>query len=119
MFGNNNMLFVMLNGKSDALGAVTATTASTKTFAGAGIAGGYAAGLAVGTAVAQGTTAEAPYTDATTHWLADGGNLTSSHSSNISVDLPYSPVSLSFSVTFVSTWGLGGVLSASPFDYGH
>jgi hypothetical protein len=120
MFANNNML-LMLYGKSDALGDVTATTASTKTFAGAGIAGGYATGVAVTTAVAKGTTAAAPHTDATTHWLADGGNLTSSHSNNVSFDSPYgtTPVSLSFSVTFVSTWGLGGVLSASPFDYGH
>jgi len=35
MFANNNMLFVMLNGKADALGDLTATNTSTKTFAGA------------------------------------------------------------------------------------
>jgi hypothetical protein len=121
MFTNNNILFVMLNGKSDALGDVTATTASTKTFAGAGIAGDHAAGLAVATAFAEGTTAAAPYTDATTNFLGSGGNLTSSHSNNVSFDLPHgpTPVSLSISSTFVTTWGLGGVLSASPFDYGH
>ena len=69
MFANNNKLFVMLNAKSDALGDLTATNTSTKTFAGAGIAGGHAAGLAVATAFAEGTTAAAPYTDATTNWL--------------------------------------------------
>jgi hypothetical protein len=121
MFANNNMLFVMLHGKSDALGDLTATTASTKTFAGAGIAGGHAAGLAVATAFAEGTTAAAPYTDATTDWLGSGGNLISSYSNDISKDFPYgpTPVSLSFSSTFVTTWNLGGALSASPFDYGH
>jgi len=121
MFANNNMLFVMLNGKSDALGDLTATTASTKTFAGAGIAGGHAAGLAVATAFAEGTTAAAPYTDATTNWLGSGGDLTSSHSGNVSFHSPYgpTPVSLSISSTAVTTWGLGDVWSASPFDYGH
>jgi hypothetical protein len=118
MFANNNMLFVMLNGKSDALGDLTATTASTKTFAGAGIAGGHAAGLAVATAFADGTTAAAPYTDATTNWLGSGGYLISSHSNNVSFDLPHgpTPVSLSISSTSVTLWGF---LSASPFDYGH
>jgi hypothetical protein len=108
MLASTNMLFVMLYGKADALGDLTATNASTKTFASAGIAGGHAAGLAVATAAAQGTTATAPYTDATTHWLADGGNLTSSHANNISFDLPYgpTPVSLSISSTFVTTWAL-------------
>jgi len=115
MFANNNMLFVMLNGKSDASGDVTATTASTKTFAGAGIAGGHAAGLAVATAFAEGTTAAAPNTDATTNWLGSGGSLISSHSNNVSFDLPHvpTPVSLSISSTSVTLW------SASPFDYGH
>jgi hypothetical protein len=118
MFANNNMLFVMLNGKSDALGDLTATTASTKTFAGAGIAGGHAAGLAVATAFAEGTTAAAPYTDATTNWLGSGGYLTSSHSNNVSFDLSHgpTPVSLSISSTSVTQWGF---LSVSPFDYGH
>ena len=69
MFANNNKLFVMLNAKSDALGDVTATTTSTKTFAGAGNAGSHTVGLAVATAFAEGTTAAAPYTDATTNWL--------------------------------------------------
>ena len=69
MFANNNMLFVMLNGKSDALGDLTATNTSTKTFAGAGNAGSHTVGLAVATAFAEGTTAAAPYTDATTNWL--------------------------------------------------
>ena len=69
MFANNNMLFVMLNAKSDALGDLTATTTSTKTFAGAGNAGSHTVGLAVATAFAEGTTAAAPYTDATTDWL--------------------------------------------------
>jgi hypothetical protein len=121
MLASNNMLFVMLNGKSDALGDLTATTASTKTFAGAGIAGGHAAGLAVATAFAEGTTAAAPYTDATTDWLGSGGYLTSSHSNNILFDLPYgpTPVSLSISSTTVTLYGLSGVLTASPFDYGH
>jgi hypothetical protein len=121
MFANNNMLFVMLYGKSDALGDLTATTASTKTFAGAGIAGGHAAGLGVATAFAEGTTAGAPVTGATTDWLGSGGQLTSSHSNNVSFDLPHgpTPVSLSISSTSVTMWGFGGVWSASPFDYGH
>jgi hypothetical protein len=120
MFANNK-LFLMLNGTSAASGDVTATTASTNTFAGAGIAGGHTAGLAVATAFAEGTTAAAPYTDATTNWLGSGGNLVSSHSNNVSFDLPHgpTPISLSISSTAVTTWGFGGVLSASPFDYGH
>jgi hypothetical protein len=119
MSASSNMLFLTLYGKADALGEVTATNASTATFAGAGIVGGHAAGFAVATAVGKGTTAAAPYTDATTHWLADGGYLTGSHTNNISVDVPYGPpASLSFSTTFVTTWGLGGVLSAGPSDYG-
>jgi|SRR6266487_4255806 hypothetical protein len=118
MFANDNMLFVMLNGKSEALGDLTATTASTKTFVGAGIAGGHTAGLAVATAFAEGTTAAAPYTDTTTDWLGSGGYLISSHSNNTSFDLPHgpTPISLSISSTAVTLYG---VLSASPFDYGH
>ena len=119
MFANNNMLFVMLNAKSDALGDLTASNTSTKTFAGAGIAGGHAAGLAVATAFAEGTSAAAPSTDATTDWLGFGGyNLISSHSNNVSFDLSHgpTPVSLSISSTSVTQWGF---LSASPFDYGH
>jgi hypothetical protein len=120
MFANNK-LFLMLNGTSAASGDVTATTASTNTFAGAGIAGGHTAGLAVATAFAEGTTAAAPYTDATTNWLGSGGNLISSHSNNVSFDLPHgpTPVSLSISSTAVTTWNFGGILSTSPFDYGH
>ena len=121
MSANNNKLFVMLNAKSDALGDLTATTASTKTFAGAGIAGGHAAGLGVATAFAEGKTAEAPDTEATTNWLGSGGYLISSHSNNVSFDLPHgpTPISLSISSTAVTMWGLGGVWSGSPFDYGH
>ena len=117
MFANNNMLFVMLNAKSDALGDVTATTTSTKTFAGAGNAGSHTVGLAVATAFAEGTTAAAPYTDATTNWLGSGGDLTSSHSGNVSFHSPYgpTPVSLSISSTAVTTWGLGDVWSAKSF----
>jgi hypothetical protein len=118
MSASNNMLFLTLYGKADALGDVTATNTSATTIAGAGIAGGHAAGLAVATAFAEGTTAAAPYTDATTDWLGSGGSLISSHSSNISFDLPYgpTPISLSISSTAVTLYG---VLSASPFDYGH
>src|SRR5262245_34629081 len=117
MFTNNTMLFVMLNGKSDALGDVTATNTSTTNFAGAGIAVGFAAA----TAVATGTTAAAPYTDATTVGLVDGGYITSSHTGHLSIDFPYgsTPVSASVSLTSVATHGFGGILSASPFDYGH
>ena len=120
MFANNNMLFVMLNAKSDALGDVTATTTSTKTFAGAGNAGSHTVGLAVATAFAEGTTAAAPYTDATTNWLGSGGDLTSSHSGNVSFHSPYgpTPVSLSISSTAASVHGVGGLLSASLSDYG-
>ena len=118
---DNNKLFVMLNAKSDALGDVTATTTSTKTFAGAGNAGSHTVGLAVATAFAEGKTAAAPYTDATTNWLGSGGDLASSHSGNVSYHSPYgpTPVSLSISSTAVTTWGLGDVWPASPFDYGH
>ena len=117
MFANNNKLFVMLNAKSDALGDLTATNTSTKTFAGAGIAGGHAAGLAVATAFAEGTTAAAPYTDATTDWLGSGGYLTSSHSGNVSFDLPYgpTPVSLSISSTSVTTVGFRRCLVGESF----
>jgi hypothetical protein len=117
MFANNNMLFVMLNGKADALGDLSATNTSGTTFAGAGMTVGFAAAAAV----AKGTSTAAPYTDATTNWLGSGGDLTSSHSGNVSFHSPYgpTPVSLSISSTAVTTWGLGDVWSASPFDYGH
>ena len=117
MFANNNMLFVMLNAKSDALGDVTATTTSTKTFAGAGNAGSHTVGLAVATAFAEGTTAAAPYTDATTNWLGSGGDLTSSHSGNVSFHSPYgpTPVSLSISSTAVTTVGSRRCLVGESF----
>lgn len=117
MSESSNMLFVTVFGKADALGDLTTTNAVTKTFAGAGLAVGFAAA----TAVAEGTTAAAPYTDATTNWLGSGGNLVSSHSNNVSFDLPHgsTPVSLSISSTSVTTWNFGGILSTSPFDYGH
>ena len=46
MSANSNMLFVMLNGKADALGDLSATNTSNTTFAGAGmrccgLCGGY------------------------------------------------------------------------------
>ena len=116
MFANNNMLFVMLNGKADALGDLSATNTSNTTFAGAGMAVGFAAAAAV----AQGTSAAAPYTDATTAWLADGGYVTASHTGHMSIDFPYgpTPVSVSVSITSVMTHGVGGLLSASLSDYG-
>jgi hypothetical protein len=109
MFESDNTLFVTVYGKADALGDLTTTNAVTKTFAGAGIAVGFA----VATAVAEGTTAVASYTDATTDGLADGGFITSSHTSHMSIDFPYgpTPVSLSASMTFVATHGVGDFLS--------
>jgi hypothetical protein len=117
MVANNNTLFVMMSGKADALADLTGTNTSTTTFAGAGIAVGFAAA----TAVATGTTAAAPYTDATTVGLVDGGYITSSHTGHMSIDFPYgpTPVSVSVSLTSVGTHGFGGILSASLFDYGH
>ena len=116
MFESSNMLFVTVHGTADALGDLTTTNAVTKTFAGAGMA----AGFAVATAVAEGTTAAAPYTDATTAWLADGGYVTASHTGHMSIDFPYgpTPVSVSVSITSVMTHGVGGLLSASLSDYG-
>ena len=113
MFANNNMLFVMLNGKADALGDLSATNTSNTTFAGAGMAVGFAAAAAV----AKGTSAAAPYTDATTAWLADGGYVTASHTGHMSIDFPYgpTPVSVSVSMTSVMTHGVGGLLSAKSF----
>jgi hypothetical protein len=102
---------------------LTTTNAVTKTFAGAGIAVGFAAA----TAVAEGTTAAAPYTDATINWLADGGFITSSHTGHMSIDFPYgpTPVSVSVSMTHVATYGVGDFLSgyslsglASPSVHG-
>src|SRR5262249_31456093 len=46
MSESSNMLFVTVFGKADALGDLTATNAVTNTFAGAGIAVGFAAATA-------------------------------------------------------------------------
>src|SRR5262249_3247889 len=119
MSEGSNMLFVTMLGKAAALGDLTATNAVTNTFAGAGIAVGFA----VATAFAEGTTASAPHTDATTAGLADGGFITSSDTSHISFDFPYGSVSTS--MTFVGTHGGGDFLSgyslsglASPSVHG-
>jgi len=123
MSESSNMLFVTVYGKADALGDLTTTNAVTKTLAGAGVAVGFAAA----TAVAEGTTAAAPSTDATTDGLADGGFITSSHTSQMSIDFPYgpTPVSVSVSMTSVATYGVGDFLSgyslsglASPSVHG-
>jgi hypothetical protein len=123
MSESSNMLFVTVFGKADALGDLTTTNGVTKTFAGAGIAVGFAAA----TAVAEGTTAAAPYTDAMTDGIADGGFITSSRTSHMSFDFPYgpTPVSVSVSVTSVATYGVGDFLSgyslsglASPSVHG-
>ena len=123
MFESSNMLFVTVYGKADALGDLTATNAVTETFAGAGTVVGFAAA----TAVAEGTTAAAPYTDATTDGLANGGFITNYETSHVSIDFPYgpTPVSVSISTTFVATHGVGDFLSgyslsglASPSVHG-
>jgi hypothetical protein len=123
MSESSNMLFVTMLGKADAVGDLTTTNAVTNTLAGAGIAVGFAAA----TAVAEGTTAAAPHTDATTDGLADGGFITSSNTSYMSFDFPYgpTPVSESVSTTFVATYGVGDFLSgyslsglASPSVHG-
>ena len=120
MSESSNMLFATVFGKADVLGDLTTTNAVTKTFAGAGLAVGFAAA----TAVAEGTAAAAPYTDATTGGLADGGFITSSRTSHTSIDFPYgpTPVSVSVSTTFVATHGVGDFLSgyslASPSVHG-
>jgi hypothetical protein len=120
---SDNTLFVTVYGNADALGDLTATNAITKTFAG----GRVAIGFAGATAVAEGTTTVAPYTDATTDGLADGGFITSSHTSHRSIDFPYgsTPVSVSVSMTYVATHGVGDFLSgyslsglASPSVHG-
>jgi hypothetical protein len=109
MSESSNMVFVAMFGEAAALGDLTTTNAVTMTFAGAGMA----VGLATATAVAEGTTAAAPYTDATTDGLADGGFITSSRTSHTSIDFPYgpTPVSVSVSVTSVATHGVGDFLS--------
>jgi hypothetical protein len=103
MFESDNTLFVTVYGNADALGDLTATNAITKTFAG----GGVAIGFAGATAVAQGTAAAPPYTQAMTDGFADGGHTTSSHTSHMSIDFPYgpTPVSVSVSMTYVTTHG--------------
>jgi hypothetical protein len=92
----------------------TWTATITKTFAG----GGVAIGFAGATAVAQGTAAAPPYTQAMTDGFADGGHITSSHSGQMSIDFPYgpTPVSLSASMTFVATHGVGDLLSGHSFS---
>ena len=114
MSESSNMLFVTVLGKADALGDLTTTNAATKTFAGAGIAVGFAAA----TAVAEGTTAAPPYTDATTDGLADGGSITSSETSRWSFGFPYgpTPVSVSGSMTYVATYGVGDFLSGDSLS---
>ena len=123
MSESSDMLLVTMLGKADALGDLTATNAVTETFAGAGIAVGFAAA----TAVAEGTTAAAPYTDATTAGLANGGFITTSDTSHMSFDFPYgpTPVSVSVSTTSVATHGVDDFLSgyslsglASPSVHG-
>jgi hypothetical protein len=110
MSESSNMLFVTMLGKADALGDLTTTNAVTMTFAGPDMA----VGLAAATAVAEGTTAAAPYTDATTDGHANGGFITSSQTSDMSIDFrPYgsTPVSISLSTTFIATHGVGDFLS--------
>jgi hypothetical protein len=123
MSESSNMLFVTTLGNATALGNLTTTNAVTKTVASPALA----AGIAAATAVAEGTTAAAPYTDATTDGLANGGFITSSHTSHMSFDFPYgpTPVSVSVSMTFVATHGVGDFLSgyslsglASPSVHG-
>jgi hypothetical protein len=74
---------------------LTTTNGVTETFAGAGIDVGFAAA----TAVAEGTTAAAPHTDATTAGLANGGFITTSDTSHTSLDFPYGPTPVSVSVS--------------------
>ena len=123
MSESSNMLFVTVYGKADALGDLTATNAVTETFAGAGIAVGFAAA----TAVAEGTTTAPPYTDATTDGLANGGFITDYGTSHTSIDFPYgpTPVLVTVSVTHVATHGVDDFLSgyslsglASPSVHG-
>jgi hypothetical protein len=114
MSESSSMLFATVYGKADALGHLTTTNAVTQTFAGAG----SAVGFAVAIAVAEGTTAAAPYTDATTGGLADGGSITSWHTRHTSFDFSYgpTPVSVSVSTTNVATHGDGDFLSGSSLS---
>src|SRR5262249_35732528 len=123
MSESGNTLFVTVLGKADALGDLTTTNAVTNTVTGSGIC----VGCAAATAVAEGRTAAAPYTDATTDGLAEGGYTTSSQTSHVSMDFPYgpTPVSVSVSTTIVATHGVGDFLSgyslsgvASPSVHG-
>jgi hypothetical protein len=123
MSESSNMLFVTVYSKADALGDLTTTNAAIQTFAGAGIAVGFAAA----TAVAEGTATAAPYADATTGGLADGGFITSSRTSHTSIDFPYgpTPILVSVSVTSVATHGGDDILAgyslsglASPSIHG-
>src|SRR5262249_46050604 len=105
MSESSNMLFVTVFGKADALGNLTGTNAATNTFAGAGIAVGFAAA----TAVAEGTTAAAPHRDATTDGLADDGAINRLETHHWAFGLPYgpTPVSVSVSTTSVATHDVG------------
>ena len=98
MSESSDMLFVTMLGKADALGDLTTTTAVTMTFAGAG----FAAGFAPATAVAEGTTAAASYTDATTDGLANGGFITSSQTGHMSIDFPCEPTPVLWSSQYRS-----------------
>jgi hypothetical protein len=84
-------------------------------------------GFAAAVAVAEGTTAAAPYTEAATDGLANGGFITDYGTSHTSIDFPYgpTPVSVTVSVTHVATHGVGDFLSgyslsglASPSVHG-
>ena len=117
MFANNNMLFVMLNAKSDALGDVTATTTSTKTFAGAGTLGATL-WASRWLRLSQRVRPQQRHTRTRQPTgLASGGDLTSSHSGNVSFDSPYgpTPVSLSISSTSVTTVGCRRSLVGESF----
>jgi hypothetical protein len=111
MSESGNTLFVTVLGNADALGNLTTTNAVTMTFASAGIA----VGLAATTAIAEGTSAAAPYTGATTDGSAGGGFITSSQTGHMSIDFPYGPtlVSVSLSTTLVATHGV------DDFLFGH
>ena len=112
-----SVFFVAMLGKADALADLTATNVVTATFAGPGIAVGFAGA----TAVAQGTTVAAPYTDATTAGLAGGGFITSSQTDYMSIDFPDGPmpVSVSISTTYIATFGVGDLSGlASPSVHG-
>ena len=114
MFKSSNTLFVTLYGKADALGDLTTTNASTQTL----VAAGTTVGFAAATAVAKGTTAAPPLTHAMTDWFGEERSITSSHTSDKSIDFPYgpTPVSSSFSLTAVSTHDVGGLWSGHSWS---